>query len=343
MSIFNLSLVNKGLKPIYVESFQDSYSWKIDAMHALSSNQVSYFQKHPLYQVNYLQRVSFIAAAVIGLLTVAILSLTFFTSFNMTWSHTFWIVILIPIILLTGGLLVLYCLSQKVDVFADVAIKPFGQRIWVPMPIWRQMENKSLNKHYFSYLDLSTLDEQQSGVALAYLFPKNSYIRGSICLLSICAIPWVVLFRMAYNIIRFLVIPFYILFRMICQCLEKQVNLNEDETFIYTDIIRESARSLCDCLSAPFYGAAYMISLFYSLLDPLAGRVAIAALERDWNKDVILSKSIWVFVLQKFFKLEGGGSRTGLGQHGFYLMGCLQPHSVLLFEHGEITSVKKVI
>lgn len=207
------------------------------------------------------------------------------------------------------------------------------------MPIWGKVEDKWLNAQNYSYIDLSTLDETASGIALTYHLPKELSARCAICILSVCAIPWVVLFRMAYNIIRLFVIPFYILFRMVHQCLENRVSLSEDEKFTFMDILRESARSLWDSLVAPFYGTGYMISLFYSLLDPLAGRVAIATLERDWNKDIIRSKSIWLFSSQKFFKLEGGWSRKGLGQHGFYLMGCVQPHSVVLFKHGQIVSI----
>lgn len=340
MSLFNLSLVNDTLKPIDESKFPKADDWKYDFMQAVSAetNRNS-SQFYPLYQINYVQRISCIAAAIISVLVVGLIALLSCASLNIVSSITFVWVILVPLVLLSGGFVILYFLSKKIDVLAGTVIKPFGKRLWAPMPVWEKNKNISFDKELLSYIDLSTLNELNSGIALAYHFPKDCNIRGSIFILTLSAIPWVVIIRMVYNVIRFLVIPFYILFQMIQQYWGRTSNIDNQEKFIYQDILREAARSLCDCLAAPFYGSAYMTALFYSLLDPLAGRVAIAALERDWNKDIIRSRSIWICFVQRFFKLEGGGTRLGLGQHGFYLMGCAQPHSVFLFKNGKIISV----
>lgn len=187
------------------------------------------------------------------------------------------------------------------------------------------------------YTDLSTLDASGSGVALVYLYPKVVENRVPMFVFPLIGIPMFVLGRMIYNIIRSVVIPFYILLRMLIErCLHKEIR--KEERFIFSDIFRETIRSLWNIIKAPFYGSAYYMALFYGLLNPLAGRIAISCLERDWNDDIIRSRSLWLIIPQRYFSFEGGGRRSGLAQHAFYSMGCFQPFALLSFKNGEVVS-----
>ena len=94
-------------------------------------------------------------------------------------------------------------------------------------------------------------------------------------------------------------------------------------------------RSLLQAVKAPFYGAVCYLANLYGLLNPLSGRVVLASLERDWNNDVIRSRGVWGIFCEKNYMFEGGGTRSGLGQNAWYLLGCFQPVQLfLLFQEG---------
>ncbi|WP_348664041.1 hypothetical protein [Chlamydia vaughanii] len=338
MSCLNLPEVNATLKPVSYEDLANDGQWEkgYASVRSSSSSRV----RLEKYQVNRQARIACIAlAALITLiLLAALIGSLQAQAFAFTWVSIV-VAIVVPTILLTGGICVLHRISQKVDVFSGTVIKPFGERIWAPIPldcfVQKNGQEVVQERVQENFIDLSTLDESGSGVALVYLLPSGIDARVPTFVFPLLAAPFLVIFKMIYNLIRFLVIPFYIILQMIVQCFSKDKIAQEDR-FIFKDIIRECTRSLVNLLRAPFYGTASMIAVFYGLLDPLAGRVAYACLERDWNDDVIRSRGIWLVLPQHNFNFEGGGSRLGLGQFSYYLIGCFQPLGMLFFKNGQV-------
>ncbi|AGW39821.1 hypothetical protein [Chlamydia pecorum] len=341
MSFFNLQSVNDKLRPVSLDHFVNTEDWKALA-NLLSSDKEFRNPLLPEYQVRLQIRVALLVLGILSILSLIFISLRNLKSHvaTLTWPAIV-LTVLIPSVLLIGGLAVFYCLGKKIDIFAGTKIDPFGKRCLVPTNLFWQ---KYTSKDFFSpssdmecYTDLSTLDASGSGVALVYLYPKVVENRVPMFVFPLIGIPMFVLGRMIYNIIRSVVIPFYILLRMLIErCLHKEIR--KEERFIFSDIFRETFRSLWNVIKAPFYGSAYYMALFYGLLNPLAGRIAISCLERDWNDDIIRSRSLWLISPQRYFSFEGGGRRSGLAQHAFYSMGCFQPFALLSFKNGEVVS-----
>ncbi|AHK63173.1 hypothetical protein [Chlamydia avium] len=343
MSCFNLPEVNAKLTPVNLESITDAEkkAWKRKFdFHVMPSLSSSSYVNIERYQPSYLRRIACIAMTV--MITLVLLATLIATLnlhvFNIT-GISIVVAVLVPIILLCGGMCVLYRISKKVDILSGTVINPFGKRSWAPMPL-SFFANKSSGMIHMmdrnGYVDLSTLDSSNSGIALVYYYPESVDARVPMFLFPLLAAPFVVICKMCYNLIRFLVVPFYILFQMLMQSLTNNSTLSECDKFRFKDISREMGRSLANILRAPFYGSASMITVFYGLLNPLSGRLAYSCLERDWNDDVIRSRSIWLICPERNFRFEGGGTRLGLGQFGYYLMGCFQPCALLCFKDGEI-------
>lgn len=341
MSFFNLQSVNDKLRPVSSDHFVNTEDWKAVA-NLLSSDKEFCNPLLPEYRVRLQIRVALLVLGILSILSLIFISLRNLKSHvaTLTWPAIV-LTVLIPSVLLIGGLVVFYCLGKKTDIFAGTKIDPFGMRCLVPTNLFWQ---KTTGKGFFApsgdvecYTDLSTLDASGSGVALVYLYPKVVENRVPMFVFPLIGIPMFVLGRMIYNIIRSVVIPFYILLRMLIErCLHKEIR--KEERFIFSDIFRETFRSLWNVIKAPFYGSAYYMALFYGLLNPLAGRIAISCLERDWNDDIIRSRSLWLISPQRYFSFEGGGRRSGLAQHAFYSMGCFQPFALLSFKNGEVVS-----
>lgn len=341
MSFFNLQSVNDKLRPVSSDHFVNTEDWKAVA-NLLSSDKEFYNAPLPEYRVRLQVRVALLVLGILSILSLIFISLRNLKSHvaTLTWP-TIVLAVLIPSVLLIGGLVVFYCLGKKTDIFAGTKIEPFGRRCLVPTNLFWQ---KTTGKDFFApggdmecYADLSTLDSSGSGVALVYLYPKVVENRVPMFVFPLIGIPMFVLGRMIYNIIRSVVIPFYILLRILIErYLHKEIS--KEERFIFSDIFRETSRSLWNVIKAPFYGSAYYMALFYGLLNPLAGRIAISCLERDWNDDIIRSRSLWLIIPQRNFSFEGGGRRSGLAQHAFYSMGCFQPFALLSFKNGEVVS-----
>ncbi|EPP34412.1 putative membrane protein [Chlamydia ibidis] len=340
MSCFNLPIVNHQLRPIDESCFPSSDNWKRILNNELHTMLYAY-DMLPRYDVD-------LRARVIALSLVVVLGLVLFSSMAAALSVqgvvlSFGSIIpalLVPAVLIGGGIYILYTISRKVDVLSGSLICPFGPRKWVPLPLWHQTtRGKHRDGHIVKdcFIDLSTLDESKSGVALAYMYPSDAALRLPMAVFPILALPLLAIVKMVYNLIRFFVVPFYIIFQMITQYFSK-IEVNVNERFALKDIAREMGRSLANFMRAPFYASAYMITVFYGLLDPLSGRVATSCLERDWNNDVIRSRGIWLCIPQRNYKFEGGGTRLGLGQFSHYLMGCFQPCAAFLFKNGEIIS-----
>ncbi|WP_366223832.1 hypothetical protein [Chlamydia buteonis] len=343
MSCFNLPSVNRRLAPVGPNHFPDETNWKNVFESKIIKNSRNHSELER-YQANHQTRVAVIALSV--LITLVLLAMLLGTlqiqAFVMTWVSVV-VAVAIPTILLTGGMYVLHRISNKVDVLTGSVIKPFGDRVWAPMPICHYCKPKAEEKERIhkriqeSHIDLSTLDKNSSGVALVYFYPDGIDYRIPTFVFPLIAAPFLVLIKMVYNLIRFIVIPFYILLQMVIQYFSK-ADVSEEDRFIFKDIVREMARSLVNLLKAPFYGTASMMAVFYGLLNPLGGRVAYSCVERAWNNDVIRSRGLWLAVPQHNFKFEGGGTRQGLGQFSYYLIGCFQPIGMFLFRQGQIVS-----
>ncbi|WP_284442481.1 hypothetical protein [Chlamydia gallinacea] len=341
MSCFNLSEVNAKLVPLNFKNIAnvEKSLWKEKfCSHVIPS--LSPYVNVERYSPSYSLRIAYIALSL--LVTLALLATLIGSLQLQVFSITgisISIAVLLPLILISGGIYVLYRLSQKVDVLSGTVIKPFGERHWVPMPLSFFTKNNSgvlcmLDRG--GYADLSTLDSNDSGVALVYQYPGEVDMRVPMFLFPLIAAPFVAIFRICYNLIRFLVIPFYILLQVFVQSFKSNSKILECDRFIAKDIAREMGRSLANALRAPFYATASMITVLYGLLNPLSGRVAYSCLERAWNDDVIRSRGIWLVCPEHNFQFEGGGSRLGLGQFSYYLMGCFQPCALLYFKDGEI-------
>ncbi|ANH79030.1 hypothetical protein [Candidatus Chlamydia sanziniae] len=335
MSYFNLSAVNAQLKPISEDNFYDPNLWSQNYLKKTYSEMTEVLSTLSLkqkYKVHFIIRIGLVALGALFILSilVAIISLIQAQLVVFSWPVIVG-AILIPLILFGGGGGILYSLGKKVDIFAATRICLFDERRWVFMPLfYKGSQYKSFQ--FDVCMDLSTLDHKGSGIALVYRFPYEFHV------LPIFIVLFLVLSRMVYNLIRFFIIPFYILFRMVYDYFFCK-SLFEEERFIYNDIVREMGRSLAALLKAPFYGSAYIMTTFYALLSPLAGRVALGSLERDWNDDVIYSRAHILFAgNQKNFHFEGEGNRLGLGQHGCYSLRCCQPVAVFLFKEGKIIS-----
>ncbi|SPN73432.1 hypothetical protein C10C_0258 [Chlamydia serpentis] len=341
MSCFNLPAANAKLNPISLESCSLRQQW-VANYHSLSNRACtpgalsSPICKVNKYSVNLSIRLTLIVLAVLVVLVGFSIMVVSVQGGLLTIG---WPLIaaalLVPMILLTGGMYVLHRLGKKIDVFSGTRISLFSRRYWVPITcgsISKSSDQTHIN--LMTYLDMSTLSEQGSGIAPVYIYPPLEN-RIPLGLAIPAAIPFVALFRMVYNLIRFLVVPFYIIFRMIYEyfCCK---HLSKENKFICRDIVREMSRSLVAFLKAPFYAVATVIGAFYGFLDPLAGRVMMGNIERDWNDDIILSRSISMQGMHSLFRFEGGGDRQGLGQQGFYLLVCCQPIAIFFFEKGDI-------
>lgn len=330
MSLFNLPLVNTQLKHLRESDFPDTRGWC--QTREIIRSQVDACP--PAYTINEALR-SVLFGAVVALAGTFFVLLLYTLLQAATFSGSAIILaVTIPSLMLTGGGIVLYRVSQKIDIFAGKSLNLFVKRRWVPVPLYNYESGKWVPVRASYYLDTSTL-EQGSGIGLAYFFPHRIGSRAPMFVLPLVLSFFLVTVRVVYNILRFLVIPFYILFQIVHRT--PQV-IEEEESFVWKDIFREMGRSLYNCLRAPFYGIAYVMTLFYGLLDPLAGRVATACVERDWNDDIIRSRSIWLCWVQRNFMFEGNGWRTGLGQFGYYSMGCFQPCALFLCKNGAIVS-----
>ncbi|MEF9497151.1 hypothetical protein [Chlamydia sp. 04-14] len=343
MSCFNLPAVNEKLTPVRSSNFPDQEEWENTFQTKLTKTTRTHLDLEK-YQANRQTRVALLALSV--LVTLILLAMLLGTlqiqAFVMTWISVV-VAVAIPSILLTGGMYILHRISKKVDILSGSVIKPFGNRIWAPMPVCYYSKPKPGEKENIqervqeSHIDLSTLDATNSGVALVYYYPDGVDYRIPTFVFPLLATPFLVLIKMVYNLIRFIVIPFHILLQMVIQFFSKK-DISIEDRFILKDIVREMARSLVNMLKAPFYGTASMMTVFYGLLNPLGGRVAYACVERDWNDDVIRSRGVWLVDPQRNFKFEGGGTRQGLGQFSHYLIGCFQPICMFLFKDGKIIS-----
>ena len=190
------------------------------------------------------------------------------------------------------------------------------------------------------YVDMSTA---KSGKAFLYTIKEcdNHYMISSIVPL-LATLPYMIA-TMVYNLLRAVIIPFYVLVQWLREkCIGEQL-YPEQRPFECVDIFIESGKSLWRVFKAPFYAVAYIGAYLYSFAKPFPGRELSATIERRWNEGVTFEEGYWLPGLcakeaqQKFWRFEGGGGSEKLGQNATYVAPCQQPHGfVLIDEQGKV-------
>ena len=281
-SFLNLPPAEARLRPVTENSFPAFSSWGATQRRITGCSLPNSFYKPSLTRL---------VCVIVGALVVLggiCCRLAYLANAGLLTFPKMLVAIVTPLILLGGGMAVLCKLAYKTDVLYGKKIRPFMSRNWERVIVC-----------------------EKEGEFIQFIRDQDTYMDILLPLVSVA--------RMLYNLFRFLVIPFYIVFQMVYQFHQRGVP--PEERFVCSDIIREMARSLLQAIKAPFYGAACYLASLYGLLNPLSGRVVLASVERDWNNDVIRSRGVWGIFLEKNYLLEGGGTRSGLGQHAWYLLG----------------------
>jgi len=209
---------------------------------------------------------------------------------------------------------------------AFVHMEKHLETVMVKCEVWKEGDTDDC------YVDMSTVDE--SGKALMYSIKScfNHYYVGARVIL---ATPIYTIACVIYNLLRTVVVPFYILVQLLREKYTgKRIYTEENErAFELADIPKEMGKSIWRAVKAPFFGLAYLFAAFYSFANPMGGRKLGAAIERDWDEGVTVAEGYWSIVgPMKFWKFEGGGGPNKLGRNGFYITGCWQPSGYVIFD-----------
>ncbi|WP_213357732.1 hypothetical protein [Chlamydiifrater phoenicopteri] len=337
-----MSCISANNTPMTPERFPSKESWKEGYHSFLKCSKITAFspkEKLP-YKVDSLFRIFCVVSLTIFMAVFFSLSLSnLLVSSTLSLSNPALIVAtVLPLYCITSAMLVFAKIICKKDIFTNTPINPFSNRYWLHLPHVRAYQtSKETQYHpvFPTYVDTSTLDKNGSGIACGYYFIREGELRLAHSVLQMIAVPLEVIAKIVYHVFRFLIIPFYIIYKMVKSYFSQKKHA---PSFCPGDIFKEQARSIYYILRAPGYGAAHLIALFYSFIDPLAGRLAISCVERDWNDDIIRSRGLWLVKPERNFIFEGGGEKGSLSKHSFYLMGCLQPAALFLFENGSMVS-----
>lgn|GEM_PF-5309560 len=141
----------------------------------------------------------------------------------------------------------------------------------------------------------------------------------------------------AYNAIRFCVVPFYILGRMAQEAITAKPSFEGQRKFKLVDIPKQMALSLYWAARAPFYGVAYMVAVIYSFIDPMGGRKLGQLVTNEWMEGVDRLESVWTWVPVDGYKWEGGGGPKTLGHQAYYWTGCWMPWATVEMKDNNIT------
>ncbi|MCP5469810.1 MAG: hypothetical protein H7A36_04820 [Chlamydiales bacterium] len=140
----------------------------------------------------------------------------------------------------------------------------------------------------------------------------------------------------AYNTLRLIVMPFYIMGR-IYQEKGSQRPLFGARKFEWMDIVRETGNSLKNIALAPFYGTAYLISGLYAFIDPFGGRKLGRLVCEEWMGGIERQHSLWPCGGEiSSYRSEFSGGPELLNNHAFYWTGCWMKQAVLEVEGYEI-------
>ena len=196
-------------------------------------------------------------------------------------------------------------------------------------------------------LDTSLLDDDGNGIA--YFSPRKPncsefntfpFNHDGIAAAQLLAIPFETIGRVVYNLLRFCIVPFYIL-----ECMVREAGsdnpLRDKRKFKFKDIPKQMALSLYWALSAPVHGVALMLATVYSFVQPVGGRKLGYRVMQHRLGEVDLSESLWAGTpASKAFRFEGGGGPDTLGHWGSVVTGCWFPWGVATFENGEVTEAR---
>ena len=248
------------------------------------------------------------------------------------------------LILSLGAGIIFFNLHKRNNIFLDKPNSPFINRILYQTSIESHFVNKDLYKQYSCFLDVSTLSEDGSGLCLSYFAPQIHVEDKEflvISILCIFALPFVTLFSILYNSLRFICAPIYVL-----GCfLKQQIMIGKktsDNKFRLVDCFLEAYSSLRRIVKAPFYAIAMFFSLVYSFVSVKNSRIITGLVEQKWNEDVALSSSFHICFPHKHWRWEGGGKPGYLGKNGYYIAGCMQPRYVFFFKNWKFISGKKL-
>ena len=141
----------------------------------------------------------------------------------------------------------------------------------------------------------------------------------------------------AYNAIRFCIIPFYILGRMAQEAYTDKPACGSDHKFKLIDIPKQMGLSLYWAARAPFYGIAYTIATLYSFIDPMGGRKLGQLVTNEWMEGIDRLNSVWTCEKVDGYKWEGGGGADQLGKQAYFWTGCWMPWATVEMDKGAIT------
>ena len=312
----------------------------VDLTQQISDLRKIYSYLPQTYQAHSSVRVVFIALFVVAL-TVGMLALTGnLTSFpekflhfiqNANWSHITTGVVLFAMLAGGAALIIHRAIYQKDRLTQTDIGKMRGDEHWVSA-----VYTADDGYYHKGYIDTSTLDKEGTGTAFMYAY-KDEGNNNSVNLAVFLFSPLHMIGAIVYNLLRLVVIPFYILGCLLVERAKNTVVHPEDRAFRLSDIPKEWGNSILRVVKAPFYCLALMFVAIYAFFDHLNGRKLGSYIERDWNEGLTRAEGFWsVQFAQSLWRYEGGGAPNYLGRNGFYLAGCWQPIAVVYYEKGKI-------
>lgn len=189
-------------------------------------------------------------------------------------------------------------------------------------------------------VDLSLLDAQQTGTTTAV--QRKEMVEHEIIVAStLVAAPLIGTGSVIYNIARCVIVPFYILGRMVQERWTGKQIYDTERKFRLSDIPKQMALSIYWAARAPFYALAYFFSALYACIDPMGGRKLGMLICKAWMCGVERRHSIWTcHQASDQFKWEGGGGPDSLGRQAYFWTGCWMPWATVTVENG---IVKKAV
>lgn len=286
----------------------------------------------PHYTSNVAMRVTILALVAIGILVATLAVQGKLTNFPQTVQHWFqninWVQAGIGLgifsVLVIGAALVIYKAKNTLD---PITQTPIGNLTGEKQ--WEEVVVDGRKYREYGFLDRSTLDANGTGKAFVYIY-KDCANHYNVSIVVPAVTPIYAICTMAYNLLRTIIIPFYIIVK-----LATQGEVKESQRFKLSHIPAEMGKSLWRVVKAPFYATAFILAAIYSWANPMGGRLLGSWIERIWNEDVIRSQGYWsVQGPQARWQFEGGGLPNQLGKNGFFLAGCWQPIAVAEFKEG---------
>ncbi len=181
------------------------------------------------------------------------------------------------------------------------------------------------NQHMHPHKQLVDYSRLENGTGQTTAVERKEGEHDLISFAALIIAPIQTVASVAYNAIRFCVVPFYILFRMAQEAITGKPSFEGQRKFKLVDIPKQMALSIYWAVRAPFYGLAYIFAIIYSFIDPMGGRKAGGLVTNEWMEGVDRWKSVWICIPMDGYKWEGGGGPEKLGYQAYYLTGCWMP------------------